>query len=85
MNNKDINQSNRLIIGVVSARKFAHCLKSIPGGPGSIPGLGVICRLSLSLVLVFAPRGFYPGTLVFPSPRKTNTCKFQFGFGKCLQ
>ena len=29
-------------------------------GPGSIPGLGVICGLSLLLVLVPAPRGFSP-------------------------
>ena len=40
---------------------------------GSIPGLGVIYGLSLLLVLVLAPRGFSPGTPVFPSPQK-----FQF-------
>ena len=39
-------------------------------GPGSIPGLGVICGLSLLLVLVLALRGFSPGTPVFPSPQK---------------
>ena len=39
-------------------------------GPGSIPGLGVICGLSLLLVLVLTPRGFSPGTPVFPSPPK---------------
>ena len=39
-------------------------------GPGSIPGLGVICGLSLLLVLVLAPRGFSPGSPVFPSPQK---------------
>ena len=39
-------------------------------GPGSIPGLGVICGLSLLLVLVLAPRGFSPGTPVFLSPQK---------------
>ena len=37
--------------------------------PGSIPGPGVIPGLSL-LVLYFAPRGFSPGTPVFPSPQK---------------
>ena len=37
---------------------------------GLIPGLGVICGLSLLLVLVLAPRGFSPGSLVFPSPQK---------------
>ena len=38
--------------------------------PGSIPGPGVICGLSLLLVLFSAPRHFSPGTLVFPSPQK---------------
>ena len=38
-------------------------------GPGSIPGLGVTCELSLLLVLVLAPRGFSSGTPVFPSPQ----------------
>ena len=37
--------------------------------PGSIPGPGVISGLSL-LVLYSAPRGFSPGTPVFPSPQK---------------
>ena len=38
--------------------------------PGLIQGPGVVCWLSLLLVLVLAPRGFSPGTLVFPSPQK---------------
>ena len=46
--------------------------------PGSIPGLGVVCGLSLLLVLVLAPKGFSPGTPVFPSPKKPNISKFQF-------
>ena len=37
---------------------------------GLIPGPGVICGLSLLLVLFLAPRGFSPGTPVFPSPQK---------------
>ena len=37
---------------------------------GSIPGPGVICGLSLLLVLYSAPRGFPPGTPVFPSHQK---------------
>ena len=32
--------------------------------------VSVICGLSLLLVLVLAPRGFSPGTPVFPSPQK---------------
>ena len=39
-------------------------------GPGSNPGVDAICGLSLLLVLSLAPRGFSPGTLVFPSPQK---------------
>ena len=39
-------------------------------GPGSNPGVEAICGLSLFLVLSFAPRGFSPGTPVFPSPQK---------------
>ena len=38
--------------------------------PASIPGPGVICGLSLLLVLFSALRGFSPGTPVFPSPQK---------------
>ena len=37
--------------------------------PGWIPGPGVICGLSLLLVHYSAPRGFSPGTPVFPSPQ----------------
>ena len=37
--------------------------------PGSNPGVDAICGLSLLLVLSFAPRGFSPGTPVFPSPQ----------------
>ena len=48
-----------------------------PIGPGSTLGPGVICGLSLLLVFVLAPRGFSPGTPVFPSS-KTNISKFQF-------
>ena len=39
-------------------------------GPGSNPGADAICGLSLLLVLSLAPRGFSPGTPVFPSPQK---------------
>ena len=45
-------------------------LASYQYGPGSIPGLGVTCGLSLLLVLVPGPRGFSPGTPVFPSSQK---------------
>ena len=41
-----------------------RALASHQWGPGSIPGLGVICGLSLLLVLAFAPRRFSPGTVL---------------------
>jgi len=47
-----------------------RALASYQCGPGSTPGLGIICGLSLFLVLVLAPRGFPPGPSVFPSPQK---------------
>ena len=47
-----------------------RALASHQCGPGSIPGLGVIRGLGLLLVLVLAPRGFSPGTIIFHSPQK---------------
>ena len=47
-----------------------RALASHQCGPGSNPGVDAICGLSLLLVLSLAPRGFSPGTLVFPSPQK---------------
>ena len=41
-----------------------HC------GQSSNPGVDAICGLSLLLVFSLAPRGFSPGTPVFPSPQK---------------
>ena len=55
-----------------------RALASHQCGPGSNPGVDAICGLSLLLVLSFAPRGFSPGTPVFPSASKTNISKFQF-------
>ena len=52
-----------------------RALASHQCGPGLIPVLGVICGLSLLLVLVFAPRGFSPVTPVFPSPQKPTLLK----------
>ena len=47
-----------------------RALASHQCGPGSTPGVDAICGLSLLLVLSLAPRGFSPGSLVFPSPQK---------------
>ena len=47
---------------------MVRALTSRQYGPGSNPGVDAICGLSLLLVLSLAPRGFSPGTPVFPSP-----------------
>ena len=47
-----------------------RALASHQCGPRSNTGVDAIYGLSLLLVLSFAPRGFFPGTLVFPSPQK---------------
>ena len=47
-----------------------RALASHQCGLGSNPDVDAICGLSLLLVLSLAPRGFSPGTLVFPSPQK---------------
>ena len=47
-----------------------RALASHQCGPGSNLGVDAICGLSLLLVLSFAPRGFSPGTSVFPSPQE---------------
>ena len=49
---------------VVRALASCQCV------PGLIPRPGVICGLSLLLILFSALRGFSLGTLVFPSPQK---------------
>ena len=47
-----------------------RALASHQCGPGLIPGPGVICGLSLLLVLHSDLSGFSPGSPVFPSPQK---------------
>ena len=47
-----------------------RALSSHQCGPCSNPGVDAICGLSLLLALSLAPRGFSPGTPVFPSPQK---------------
>ena len=47
-----------------------RALASHQSFPGSILGPGVICGLSLLLVLFLAPRGFSAAAPVFPSPQK---------------
>ena len=47
-----------------------RALASHQCGPGLNPGVDAICGLTFLLVLSLAPRGFSPGTPVFPSPQK---------------
>ena len=70
-----------LLTGCWGARDgtVVRALASHQCGPGSNPGVDAICGLSLLLVLSLAPRGFFPGTPVFPSPQKptfpnSNSC-----------
>ena len=51
---------------------MVRALASHQCGPGSNPGVDAICGLSLLLVLFSAPRGFSPGTPVFPSPQNQH-------------
>ena len=67
---KSFMKSNGAIVLGSRDGAVVRALASHQCGPGSIPGLGVICGLSLLLVLVLAPRGFSPGTPVFPSSQK---------------
>ena len=58
------------ILGGERDGAVVRALASHQCGSGSNPGVDAICGLSLLLVLSFAPRGFSPGTPVFPSPQK---------------
>ena len=49
---------------------MVRALASHQCGPDSITVLGFIRGRNALLVLVLAPRGFFPGTPVFPSPQK---------------
>jgi len=63
------------------AEALARALASHQCVPGSIPGPGVICELSLLLVFYSAPRGFFSGYSDFPLSSKTNIYKFKFDPG----
>ena len=55
---------------------MVRALASHQCGPGSNPGIFAICGLSLLLVPSLAPKGFSPGTPVFPSPLKPTCLNF---------
>ena len=62
--------SQRALTSLDRDGEVVRALASQQRGPGSNPGVDAICGLSLLLLLSFAPRGFSPGTPVFPSPQK---------------
>ena len=66
-----VSPQSRLGLGLVYGSKGGAVVRALAShqcGPGSNPGVDAICGLSLLLVLSLAPRGFSPGTPVFPSP-----------------
>ena len=64
-------QETTIVVKGSKGGAVVRALASYQCGPGSNPGVNVICRLSLLLVLSFAPTGFSSGTPpVFPSPQK---------------
>ena len=68
--NYDVTNFNTLLTFGCRDGAVVRALASHQCGPSSIPGLGVICGLSL-LVLYSAPRGFLH-VLRFPLSSKTN-------------
>jgi len=69
------NSNNHYLVVLlwgVRGSAVVRALASQQCGPGSNSGVDAICGLSLLLVLSYAPRGFSPGTPVFPSPQKPS-------------
>ena len=69
------NSNNHyLVVLLWGARGSAVVRALVPQqcGPGSNSGVDAKSGLSLLLVLSYAPRGFSPGTPVFPSPQKPS-------------
>ena len=64
------NHALAVTLGRYKGGAVVRALASHQCGLGSNPGVDAICGLSLLLILSFAPRGFSPGTPVFPSPQK---------------
>ena len=67
---KNRGQSEENVLWGARDGAVVRALASHQCGPGSNPSVDAICGLSLLLVLSLAPRGFSPGTPVFPSPQK---------------
>ena len=63
---------------LVSKGSDGYVVKALSSRPTNVAGVQIaastpLCGLSLLLVLSFAPRGFSPGTTVFPSPQKPTS------------
>ena len=63
---------------------MVRALDSHQCGPGSNPRVEGIRGLSLLLVLSFAPRGFSPGTPVFPPSQKPKFSKSSSTRSHCV-
>ena len=64
------NHALAVTLGRYKGGAVVRALTSHQCGPSSNPGVDAICGLILLLVLSLAPKGFSPGTPVFPSPQK---------------
>ena len=66
----DSNLQSSLCVWGARNGPVVRTLLSHQCGLSSVPGVDAIFRLGLLLFLSFAPRGFSPGSPVFPSPQK---------------
>ena len=66
------NKYNVVLLWGARGSAVERALASQQCGPGSNSGVDATCGLSLLLVLSYAPKGFSPGTPVFPFPQKPS-------------
>ena len=66
------NKYNVVLLWGARGSAVERALASQQCGPGSNSGVDATCGLSLLLVLSYAPKGFSPGTPVFPFPEKPS-------------
>ena len=72
------NKYNVVLLWGARGSAVERALASQQCGPGSNSGVDATCGLSLLLVFSYAPKGFSPGTPVFPFPQKPSFSKLQF-------
>ena len=66
------NKYNVVLLWGARGSAVERALASQQCGPGSNSGVDATCGLSLLLDLSYAPKGFSPGTPVFPFPQKPS-------------